>query len=53
VAGIPDDWSEENVIDLLLRPMKSQDAPYPAWEVSARAYGSEMLFRWWAGERPK
>jgi hypothetical protein len=25
VAGIPDDWSEENVIDLLLRPMKSQD----------------------------
>jgi hypothetical protein len=52
VAGIPDDWSEENVIDLLLSPMKSQDA-YPAWEVPARAYGSEILFRWWAGEKPK
>jgi hypothetical protein len=43
---------KENVIDLLLRPMKSQDA-YPAWEVPARTYGSEILFRWWAGERPK
>ena len=53
VAGIPDDWSEENVIDLLLWPMKDPDAPYPPWEVPARAYGSEMLFRWWAAERPK
>jgi hypothetical protein len=53
VAGIPDDWTEENVTDLLLWPMKSQDAPYPAWEVPARAYGSPMLFRWWAGEKPE
>lgn len=51
-AAIPNDWSDEDVIDLILWPMKSPSAPYPAWEVPARAYGSETLFRWWAGERP-
>ena len=57
VAGIPDDWSEENVIDLLLRPtphfFEEPGGTYPAWEVAARAYGSPTLFRWWAGEKPK
>ena len=52
VAGIPDDWSEENVIDLILQQMKDADAQYPAWEVAARAYGSGTLFRWWANEKP-
>jgi hypothetical protein len=47
-AAIPDDWSEPEVMDLVLWPMKSQDAPYPAWEVPARAHGSDELFRWWA-----
>jgi hypothetical protein len=44
VAGIPDDWSEENVIDLLIRPMKSEDAPYPAWEERWSRL-SEQIFR--------
>jgi hypothetical protein len=52
-AAIPDTWSEQDVMDLLLWPMKDSKAPYPAWEVSARAYGSETLFRWWAGEKPR
>jgi hypothetical protein len=49
VAGIPDDWSEENVIDLILPPLKDANAQFPAWEVPARAYNWEILFRWWAG----
>jgi hypothetical protein len=49
-AVIPNDWSEEDVMDLLLWPMKSPKAPYPAWEVPARVHGSPILFRWWAGE---
>jgi len=53
VAGIPEDWTEQNVIDLIMWPMKEREAPYPPWEVSARAYGSPALFRWWAGEKPK
>ena len=52
VAAIPDDWSEQNVIDLILQPTKDADAQYPAWEVPARVYGSPTLFRWWAGEKP-
>jgi hypothetical protein len=52
-AGIPDSWTEQDVMDLLLWPMKSPDSPYPAWEVPARAYGSPTLFRWWAEERPE
>jgi len=53
VAGIPDDWSEENVIDLILRPLEDANAQFPAWEVPARAYNCETLFRWWAGEKPE
>ena|SRR5438093_1567325 len=50
-AGIPDDWSEQDVQDLILWPMKDPAAPYPAWEVPARAHASPTLFRWWAGEK--
>src|SRR5262245_45873437 len=46
VARIPDDWSEQQVIDLILRPMRAS-APYPAWEIAARVYSSPTLFRWW------
>jgi hypothetical protein len=51
-AGIPDDWSEQDVIDLILLPEEHPMVPYPAWEVPARAYASATLFRWWAGEKP-
>jgi hypothetical protein len=47
VESIPDDWSEQDVMDLLLSPMKDPSAPYPSWEVPARAFGSPKLFRWW------
>src|SRR5438874_7557675 len=39
VAGIPDDWSEENVIDLILRPLEDANAQYPAWEWSRHRHG--------------
>jgi hypothetical protein len=29
--------------------MKDPSAPYPAWEVPARANGSPMLYEWWKG----
>jgi hypothetical protein len=50
-TAIPDDWTEQEVMDLLLWPMKPE-APYPAWEVPARLYASEELFRWRLGEKP-
>jgi len=40
--GIPDDWSEEKLLAFLLHP-KSPETPFPAWEVSTRAYGLTML----------
>jgi hypothetical protein len=46
-AAIPDDWSEKEVMDLLLWPMKDERAPYPPWEIPARVYGRPALFRWW------
>jgi hypothetical protein len=46
-ASIPDDSSEQDVMNLLLSPMKDPSAPYPSWEVPARAFGSHELFRWW------
>ena len=51
-SGIPADWTEKEIEDLILWPSKA-NAPYPAWEVSARAHGSPMLLRFWAGERAK
>ena len=49
-ASIPDKWSEQDLLDLILWPMKDHPkALYPAWEVPARAYGSPMLYTWWKG----
>jgi hypothetical protein len=50
MAGIPDGWTDQAVMDLILWPMKDPKAPYPAWEVPARAHGSPMLFAWWKGD---
>jgi hypothetical protein len=49
-AAIPNDWSDRDIMDLLF-PMRSPEAPFPPWEVPARAFGSVELFRWWAGEK--
>jgi hypothetical protein len=45
VAAIPADWTEAEIQDFILWSIKDPSAPYPAWEVPARAYGSSMLFR--------
>ena len=52
LAAIPKEWSEQNVQDLIFWPMKNPNAPYPAWEVPARAYGSDVLYEWWKGGPP-
>jgi hypothetical protein len=49
LAGIPDEWSEQGVLDLILWPMKDPNAPFPAWEMPARAYASPMLYEFWKG----
>jgi hypothetical protein len=41
-AGIVDEWSDEDVMRLLLSPNPSSS--YPVWEIPARAYGRPMLF---------
>lgn len=48
-AGIPKAWTDQDVLDLILWPMKDPDAPYPAWEVPARVKGSPILLAWWKG----
>jgi hypothetical protein len=48
-TAIPDDWSNADVLRLILWPPKNRKAPYPAWEVPARAFGRPELFRWWKG----
>lgn len=54
VIAIPNGVTDQEIIDeWLLWPMKADDAPYPAWEVPARGYASPMLFRFWAGEKPR
>lgn len=52
LVGIPDEWTEQAVLDLILWPMKDPSAPYPAWEVPVRTYGSLMLYEWWKGGPP-
>jgi hypothetical protein len=52
LAGIPDEWADENVQDFIFWPMKNPNSPYPAWEVPARACGSPMLYAWWKGGPP-
>jgi hypothetical protein len=46
-AGIPEDWTDQDVQNLILWTMKDPKAPYPAWEVPARVFASPMLFQWW------
>ena len=52
LAAIPKDWTDADVQVLVLWPMADPNSPYPAWEVPARMYGSDYLFRWWRSERP-
>jgi hypothetical protein len=52
IAGIPDEWADENVQDFIFWPMKNPNSPYPAWEVPARACGSPMLYAWWKDQPP-
>ena len=52
-AAIPQDMSEQEIVDGWLLPPMNPGAPYPKWEVPARRYGSSTLFRWWAGEKPE
>jgi hypothetical protein len=49
LAAIPDEWTEQAVQDLILWPMKDPNAAYPAWEMPARAFGSDTLYAWWKG----
>ncbi|HEX3505804.1 MAG TPA: hypothetical protein VHU22_20680 [Xanthobacteraceae bacterium] len=51
IAGIPDEWTEQEVLNFLLWPMKHPEAPYPAWEIPARAHGSPKLFRFWEDDK--
>jgi hypothetical protein len=43
VASIPQAWTDRDLLDLILWPMKDLKARHPAWEVSARVNGSPML----------
>jgi hypothetical protein len=50
-AGIPNDWSEQKVQnDLILHTTRG--GLYPAWEMPARAFGSDMLYEWWKDRTP-
>jgi hypothetical protein len=42
-AGIPKAWTDQDVENLILLPTKDPKAPYPAWEVSARVFGSPLV----------
>jgi hypothetical protein len=42
-VGIPDDWSKATLLDFLLHPAKSPNAPFPAWEAPTRLYGCTHL----------
>jgi hypothetical protein len=51
ITGIPKEWTENDIQSLILWPMKDAEAPYPAWEIPARAFGKTQLFKWWADEK--
>jgi hypothetical protein len=53
VTAVPQAWTEAEIHDVLLWPMRDARAPYPPWEVPTRVYGSDELFRWWKGEKAK
>lgn len=42
-AGIPNDWTDSEVMDVLLSPVWEGD--YPIWEHGARYFASPMLMR--------
>jgi hypothetical protein len=44
-ASIPKAWTDDDVLNLIRWPMKDLNAPYPAWEVPARTFGSPVLAR--------
>jgi hypothetical protein len=50
-ATVPANWSDQDILDLLERPMPPR-GKYPAWEIPARLFFSPRLFKWWAGQRP-
>jgi hypothetical protein len=51
-AAIPDDWTVQDLAELIFLPVKPRaERNWPAWEVSARDYGSPSLFRFWKGEK--
>ncbi len=52
-AAIRKDWTERDISDFLLWPLKNPETKYPVWEIPERSYHSQQLFRWWAGEKPK
>ena len=41
---IPNDWSNEKLLEFLLAPAKNPNVPYPTWEVPARVHGRPVLF---------
>jgi hypothetical protein len=49
-ALIPADWSEEEIQNLILWPMKHCE--FPSWEYHGRVGGSPVLYRYWRGEKP-
>jgi len=51
-TAIPNDWTDDDVLEIIHLRMKSPTAPYAPWEVPARAFGSPELFRFWNGEEP-
>jgi hypothetical protein len=51
-AGIPNTWTDLDIENLILWPMKDPQALYPSWEVPARTFGSPVLFAWWQNEKP-
>jgi len=53
VAAIRKDWTERDISDFLLWSLKNPETEYPAWEIPERLYHSQLLFRWWAGEKPR
>jgi hypothetical protein len=52
-AAICKDWTERDISDFLLWPLKNPGTKHPVWEIPERLYHSRQLFRWWAGEEPK
>ena len=41
ITGIPNSWTDDDVINLILKDRA--ETRYPVWEMPARAFGSTML----------